>query len=187
MYSFAYILGFMALLRISNIAPPTRNNFDPHRQLRRGDITITPKGLSIFIKWSKTLQKYNQTARVNIFSIPNSPLCPLQAFMALQKIYPVYPSDPLLSYRIGHHLYVISQGNLKSQLKQLLHSISLPPQITFHSFRRSGASLAFASGVPFQAIQAHGTWASEALWAYIDASARDDSVPSLFSNIFSNL
>jgi hypothetical protein len=89
MYSFAYILGFMALLRISNIAPSTRNNFDPHKQLRRGDITITSKGLSIFIKWSKTLQKYNQTARVNIFSIPNSPLCTLQAFIALQKTYPV--------------------------------------------------------------------------------------------------
>jgi hypothetical protein len=47
------------------------------------------------------------------------------------------------------------------------------------------ASLAFASGIPFHSIQAHGTWSSDALWAYIDANARDVAVPHLFSSVFS--
>jgi hypothetical protein len=40
--------------------------------------------------------------------------------------------------------------------------------------------------VPFHSIQAHGTWSSDALWAYIDAGARDASVPRLFSRVFSS-
>jgi hypothetical protein len=41
-----------------------------------------------------------------------------------------------------------------------------------------------ASGVPF-AIQAHGTWASDLLWAYIDA--RDITVPRFFSSVFARM
>ena len=40
----------------------------------------------------------------------------------------------------------------------------------FHTFRRSGASLVFSLNVPVQYIKAHGTWASDAVWAYLDQS-----------------
>ena len=38
---------------------------------------------------------------------------------------------------------------------------------TFHSFRRSGATLAFNQNVSLQNIKAQGTWTSDAVWAYI--------------------
>jgi integrase len=183
----AYILAFTALLHISNLAPPTRSAFDPRRHIRRGDITITPNGLSIFIRWTKTLQNYNQTAHIQDFAIPNSQLCPLLAFKSIQHLFSVFPTDPLLSYRVGSNLYYFSQGDLKKALKLTVLCLGLSPKLTFHSFRHSGASLAFAFGVPLQAIQAHGTWASEALWAYIDASARVASIPTLFAQVFSSL
>ena len=39
--------------------------------------------------------------------------------------------------------------------------------ITFHSLRRSGATLAFNSKVPIQDIQSHGIWMSDCVWSYI--------------------
>jgi hypothetical protein len=94
----AYIWAFTALLHISNLAPQTRSAFDPRRHIRRGDITITPNGLSIFIRWTNTLQHYNQTAHIQFFAVPNSPLCPLLAFKPIQHLFPSFPL--ILSYLI---------------------------------------------------------------------------------------
>ena len=41
-----------------------------------------------------------------------------------------------------------------------------PSHFTFHSFRRSGATLAFNFHVP---IQRHGTWTSDCVYRYIQA------------------
>jgi integrase len=186
-YKIAFIFAYMALLRISNIAPPSFATFDPLRHLRRGDVIIHSNYLQINLRWTKTLQKYRQSAIIKLFPIPNSTLCPIQAFRALQCGYPVRPTDPFLSYRSSGRLFLITQSDLRRAIKKLISALNYHPNITFHSFRRSGASLAYASGVPFDAIQAHGTWASDALWCYIDADARDPAVPLLFSRVFSGL
>jgi hypothetical protein len=36
----AFLLGFLGMLRISNVAPASRASFDPLRHMRRGDITV---------------------------------------------------------------------------------------------------------------------------------------------------
>jgi integrase len=186
-YKISFILGFLGLLRISNVAAASRASFDPLRHLRRGDVSIAGNSIIVHLKWTKTLQRYRQSARIQLFSVPNSPACPLTAFMALQRTYPVLPTDPFLSYRVSGQLFIITQEHLRRVLKRLVLTLNFPSQLTFHSFRRSGASLAFASGIPFQAIHAHGTWASDSLWAYIDASARDSTVPRFFSSVFTHL
>jgi integrase len=112
-------------------------------------------------------------------------LCPLAAFTSLQRSYPVHPTDPLLSYRISGQLFLITQSQIRRALKRLVLSLNLHPNISFHAFRRSGTSLDFASGIPFQSIQSQGTWASDALWAYIGPDARDLAVPRFFSSVFS--
>jgi integrase len=114
-------------------------------------------------------------------------VCPVASFLAMTRSYPVLPSDLFLSYRVSGQICVITQAHLRRALKRMFHMLDLSPNLTFHAFRRSGASLAFASGVPFQAIQAHGTWASNSLWAYIDANARDCAIPRLFASVFSRL
>jgi hypothetical protein len=45
----------MALLRISNLAPPSSSTFDPLRHLRRGDVTLSHNSVSIYLRWTKTL------------------------------------------------------------------------------------------------------------------------------------
>jgi integrase len=186
-YNLAYILGYLGLLRISNVAPKSRGTFDPLRDLRRGDLIITNNVLYINLRWTKTLQKHNQTAQVPLFPINNSIACPITAFNDLQRSFPVLPNDPLLSYRVSGSLYMVTQPSIRAHLRKLVTTLAFNKAISFHALRRSGASLAFSSGVPFTSIQAHGTWTSDALWAYIDPQARDPAVPQCFSTIFSSL
>jgi integrase len=161
-YRVAFIFAYMALLCISNIAPPS---FDPLRHLHWGDVTIHSKFLQINLRWTKTLQKYRQSAIIKLFPIPNSSLCPLQALRTPQRGYPMRHMDPFLSYRSSGRLFLVTQSDLRRALKMLVTALNFHfHSITFHSFRRSGASLAYTYGMPFDAIQAHGTWASDALW-----------------------
>ena len=53
--------------------------------------------------------------------------------------------------------------------------------MTFHSFRRSGATLAFNSNIPLQHIQSHGTWTSDAVWHYI---AQDHNASDMVATAF---
>ena len=56
-------------------------------------------------------------------------------------------------------------ANARSVLKLAVTSMGLNPQhFTFHSFRLSGASLAFNGNVAQDNIKEHGNWRSEAVW-----------------------
>jgi hypothetical protein len=175
----------MGFMRISNLAPKSPASFDILCDIQRGDVKLTPQGITVFLRWSKTLQKFNPSASIPLHSISGSQLCPKQNFMELQTSYPVRANDPLLSYYSGSHLYVITQTQLRSCFSKIIQNLNFNKKLSFHSLRRLGASLAFASGVQFSSIQAHGTWTSDALWSYIHHSARDHSIPALFSTIFS--
>jgi hypothetical protein len=159
-YNLAFILGYLGLLHISNVVPNSRGTFDPHWDLRRGDLVISDNIL-YNLKWTKTLPKHNQTAQIPHFPIKNSIACPLTAFNDLQRSFPVLPNDPVLSYWVSGSLYIITQASIRSHLRNLVSILAYNKAISFHSLRHSGASLAFSSGV-------HGTWTSDALWAYID-------------------
>jgi integrase len=187
LYKNAFLLGFLCMLHFLNVAPASRASFDRLRHMRRGDIIVVKNSIIINLRWTKTLQRYRQSARVWLFSILGSPICSVAAFLALQCSFPVLPTDPLLAYRASGQLFLITQSQLRRALKRSVLLLGLSPPLTFHSFRRSAASLAFASGIPFQSIQAHGTWSSDSLWAYIDADARDSSVARLFSSVFSSI
>jgi hypothetical protein len=86
-----------------SVAPSSKASFDPLRHMRRGDVTVVKDSVIINLSWTKTLQRYRQSARVRLFAIPGSPLCPVAAYLALQRSYPVLPSDPLLSYRVSYN------------------------------------------------------------------------------------
>jgi integrase len=184
-FRIAILLAYMGFMRISNLAPKSPASFDILRDIRRGDVKLTAQGITVFLRCTKTLQKFNQSASIPLHSISGSQLCPKKNFMELQAAYPVKANDPLLSYYSGSHLYVITQTQLRPCFSNLIQKLNFNKNLTFHSLRRSGASLAFASGVQFSTIQAHGTWTSDSLWSYIHHSARDHTIPALFSTIYS--
>ena len=65
-------------------------------------------------------------------------------------------------------------------MKTCIASMDLnPAHYTFHSFRRSGASLAFDSSVALENIKQHGNWRSEAVWTYLNSTPTAASVTPL--------
>ena len=70
-YRAAFALSFYGFLRISNLVPATKQTFDPCRQLTRSDITFTPEGVRVFLKWAKNLQKTQQSQVIMLLSMNN--------------------------------------------------------------------------------------------------------------------
>jgi integrase len=176
----AILFAYFGMLRISNVTALSVKNFDVHRHLVRGDVTLHHASITIYLKWSKSMQTYRQASIVKLPQIPNSILCPFQAYQTLCNQYPLSNNHPLLSYSMGSHINLVSKTTIQNMLKQAVTKANLHPQITFHCFRRSSASLAFAGGIPLKHIQAHGTWASNSVWAYIDSSAKAALLPNFF-------
>ena len=164
----AYLLAFFSFLRISNLVPHSISAFNPLEQLCRADIIFSDPGAHILVKWSKTLQSKNTIKIIKIPALPSLPICPVTALRNLLRITPQGKNKLLFQIKC-HHLWVpLTDTRLHKNLKQILAKLQLhTSNITFHTFRRSGATLAFNSSVPIQDIQSQGTWTSDCVWSYI--------------------
>ncbi len=130
------------------------------------------------------MQNTNQIKTVPLAYIPSSPLCPEAAFKKLVVTYPVHHNCPMFSYMRGGHLVIVTKHQVRQHLATVMARIGLNPHhYTFHTFRRSGATLAFNLNVPLQDIQSHGTWLSDAVWTYIQPSLRHTSIPQAFKTL----
>ena len=91
-FKVAYLLGFFAFLRLSNLCPHSASTFDILKHLTRGDVFFHNNGVKILIKWRKTMQLGNQA---KIISIPllNSVLCPV---LAIRKLLSSTPGEKML-------------------------------------------------------------------------------------------
>ena len=90
LYNFAY-LGF---LRISNIVPPSKKNFDLSKNLCRGDILVNKTNVVVIIKWSKTLQNSSQGSYIVLQRLKSRLLCPAFNFIRMSSLYPSLPNLP---------------------------------------------------------------------------------------------
>jgi integrase len=185
-YKMAVIIGFMGMLRISNVAQISLKQFDPNKHLTRGDLQIHNNTIQIHLKWSKTMQSYRQGAMVVLPTIKNSNICPVATLFQLNKKFPVQLNQPLFSYYSQGNLQLFSRAKLQNMLNIASKKLNLQHNVNFHALRRSAASLAFQAGVPLEQIQAHGCWSSDAIWSYIDASAKSVMLPKFFSTTYSN-
>jgi hypothetical protein len=92
---------------------------------------------------------------IPLVSIPDSPLCPVQAYLNMQSL--VYVSDDSPAYCFVKHkqIYPIIYRQFQSVLKQMIRDIGENPDVySTHSFRKwGGASWAFAAEVPSELIQ----------------------------------
>ena len=73
-FKVAYLLGFFAFLRLSNLCPHAAADFNMLKHLTRGDVFFHNNGVKILIKWSKTMQLNNQ-ARLIALPLLNTVLC----------------------------------------------------------------------------------------------------------------
>ena len=140
--------AFYAFLRMSNVAPHSRSQFDPNRHFLRQDLIFGPSGAHLVIKWTKTLQDNKSHHAVQLPEIDNLYLCPVKAFKALMLTRKPPPNAPLFATNTPPFHQIID-----TQVRQALKTILTNRNIDhvgpgFHTFRRSG--------VPLQNIMSHG-------------------------------
>ena len=183
-----FLLALFGFLRLSNLVPPSICQFNPGVHLARGDLLAMPSHGTLIIKWSKTLQKSQDFATIQIPSLNNSPLCPMTSLLNMFSKYPSHNNAPMFLIPQGRGYVTLTQGKVRKFLKNILLALGLcPSTFPFHTFRRTGASWAFANATPLQDIQLQGTWSSDAVWAYlIQDPSQQSRVTTTFKHMFAS-
>ena len=182
-YRAIFLMAFHGFFRISNLVPTSPYSFLLQKHLARGDVFFSHSGAQVLLKWSKTLQTATNTKVINLPLIPSSPLCPVTSLQTYIQAHPSNKNLPFFTIS-SNPPKIITQRLVRQALAKVLQAMGLEPAAYgFHVFRRSGATLAFNLNVPLQDIQAHGTWASQAVWAYL-STATNSAVSTAFKHHF---
>ena len=182
----AALVMFYGMLRRSNVLS-CKTSFDPTKHLRRDDFVFDQRGVWINIRWTKTIQYHERNLQIPLPRVTNHPLCPVNAIFRAFYVTSGVPGN-------GPAFYKSSKGQLQplgpnvfvSRIREILSACGLQAErYAGHSFRRGGASWAFNSGVPVDAIRIIGDWKSQAYTAYITptSSVLQDAISSMISNI----
>ena len=118
---------------------------------------------------------------IQLLCLGNHLLCPVWAPKSLLKSRPLPPTAPLFANNFHPHNQVIDTHIQDALKKVLVHrNISLKGH-GFHTFRGSGATLAFYSDVKIHNIMAHGFWHSSAIWSYLENASQANLCSSLLT------
>ena len=181
-----YLLTFFSFLGMFNILPHSSIAYDHTIHISRGDIIFSQTGATIIIKWLKTIQNRTDIRIIAIPALGKSLLCPIAAITELLHTYPGSDNDPLFMIYNKQRLVVLTDSMARKDLKNISQTLHLNPHLTFHTFRKAASTWAFHHGVPLEHIKAHGTWKSDTVWTYLQASHTVSSLfPLLLGNIFS--
>ena len=143
-----YLFCFFSSLRLSNIIPHAVNAFDSTRHLCVGDIIFSDAGAPVIIKWSKTIQDRVSSTTVTIPSLGASALCLIRSLTSMLAARKVSLGAPLFLLQSSSQWLTLTDSRARKHLKQVLQILDLPRIVTFHDFRRRGATWAFSKGVP---------------------------------------
>ena len=162
------------------MVPHSFKHFDGSRHLARGDIIFSHDMAIILVKWSKTLQARDTIARIHIPVLPDSRLCPVTALKQMLAIVPGSQDDPLYSICRQGCWLPLTDSIVRKHLTHISRMLGWEHKhITFHTFRKSGASWAFQHGVPIEGIKRQDTWKSDCIWRYIHTTTKSHSDPLL--------
>ena len=165
-YKSIFLLAFFTFLRISNFAPLTTSGFDSTRHLTRGDLVWGHPGAHLIVKWAKNMQGRTECHVIQIPLLNNKLLCPVTILHTYFRKFPAVASSPMFVHPIT--MRPITQNDIRQALAQILIYLNIPQgYITFHCFRRSGATFCFNHNLPLQNIKHHGGWKSNAVWLYL--------------------
>ena len=170
----AMVIAFHGFFRKSNIAVAGRSAADETKMLRRCDITVDPEAYCLWVRvrWTKTIQMHERELWVPIAGSPGSPLDPVALWTALCQRVPAEPSAHAFSSPTKRgQLVPLTHAVFVRRTKYLAGLIGIDPAtISGHSFRRGGATYAFASGVSGELIKIQGDWKSHVYLVYLEMS-----------------
>jgi integrase len=169
----SFLFAFFLCARKSNLLPVSSAKFNPNQSLVRSDIQLSRLGLVVSIKWSKTNQTGEKFLTIPLLRCHNSVLCPVRAYERMLRFTSkASDSSPLfVFYNKKGKLAFLTFYSFDKELKRLLAVIGLQPILySGHSFRRGGATWAFAQGFTSEALKLLGDWSSDAFLLYIHLS-----------------
>ena len=176
-----YLLAIFSFLRLSNIVPHSMSAFDVSRHLARGDIIFSQDLAIIIVKWSKTNQFRDKVARISIPALLGSPFCPVAALRLLLQSTHGTQTEPLFTILNQGSYMPLTDSMVRKHFKRIINILQWQHlRLTFHSFRRSGASWAYQHGVPIDAIKKQGTWSSDCVWRYISTQSHSSPLIHAF-------
>jgi len=144
------------------------------RVLRRCDIRIDLVNYCVWVtlRWTKTIQGLERALVVPLAGRAGSILDPVALYSRLLARLPSSPDTHAFAVpAAGGGLRPLSHRVFVAAIKRLAALSGLDPaEYAGHSFRRGGASCAFAAGVCGELVQAHGDWRSDAYLAYLELS-----------------
>ena len=167
----ALVFGFLGYLRISNLAPPTAQSFDPAWHSFWADVRPCKQGLLLDLKWTKTLQIQQGVTTIPLVALLDNRICPVATWQLYHHMLPWIPPDratPLLLTTAPPVGKSISASTLRAMFHRAADAAGLSSKrYTPHSLRRGGASFCFQAGVPLEHIKKHDTWTSNAVDRYL--------------------
>ena len=119
----------------------------------------------------------------NVAKIRDKLICPTYNFNRLAAMFPVSSNAPCFSSSVFP-----TESVVRKHLSNILSHLNLhPSQHSFHTFHRSGATLAYNLDIDMEKIKRHGTWRSDAVNAYIISDPNVASgVSARFKNFFNS-
>ena len=186
MFKSIYLLAFFGFFRLSNLVPHVISDFSMLKHLTRGDVFFSTSHVIILLKWSKTMQTNDQAKLIKL-PILNNQLYPQKALKTVFQLSPGSKNTPLFQFKASDAWLPMTDNRVRCHLRNILSLLHLDSNyITFHSFRRSGASFAFNHNVSIQEIQKHGTWTSDCVWRYVsDSTDAGSQVAATFATLLS--
>lgn len=156
----AILIGYLCFLRASNLLSLSTSQWAGPHTISASDVIRSAQGLIICIRSSKT-RKNCKPVYLNVFPVPHTDLCPVNAWNVYLNTVkpaphgPAFMLDPVtpLTPRV---LVAIIRLALQSAGYKDSHKISM------HSLRRGAAQAAQTGGASRQALKDHGTWVTDA-------------------------
>ena len=185
-YRAAFLLAFFRLLRISNIAPLFAKAFDKDKHFLRQDLTFAYPGTHLRLKWAKNIQAPERVHVVKLPCVEDPLMCPTQTLRFLLNKRTLKPSNPLL---ILDDFTLLTQHLLRCRLATFVRTMGLPLHgFGFHSFRRSGATMAYDANTSLSSIKIYEVLKSDTVWSYIsDNTSQSLQLPLAFQSLVNSL
>ena len=168
----AAIVAFFAFLRKANISVKPHDVWDAH-SLSRADIVLNQQALWITLHLTKTRGHSRvEPLRIPIPYIRGSPLDPPAWWIHHQRLSPAPATEHAFAYRSADgSIRALTHKDfctfIRSKLSRGIPSLDIT-RYSHQSFRRGGATFAFACNVPPLFIQAMGDWLSDCYTRYIE-------------------
>ena len=168
----ACLVAFFGFLRKSTLLPANDaillGKFISRRDLEK----LTLASFSIRIRNSKTIQFGQRVLVLPYVSCADPRLCPVRAMLKHLGHSKLPEARPLFNYMDKGVEFQFTHAFFVKRLKlALLASGNSTSEISCHSFRRGGATLAHAVGLSSLEIKCRGDWRSNAFERYVDISA----------------